>query len=207
MGWPPQGRALLLCSIPLRDLGNWCWISKPWTSLNHCGVLARASSVSKSSTGQCLWRKCIKSPQGLRNQPLFFVIPELWHQQLLKSVSGACTSWAPWWWSCWNTDESLNIPLPESRTSFGAGLSLPGADGDVWAAPVAVPRAIPGVAAAIPGAEHQPGHLAGFAQVSRDNFLWESLCQLSALAWNNPSLRSHLLFVCIAGCTIKGREL
>lgn len=47
MDWSPQGRALLLCAIPTGDLGSWCWISKPETSLNHCGVLARVSSVSK----------------------------------------------------------------------------------------------------------------------------------------------------------------
>lgn len=48
----------------------------------------------------------------------------------------------------------------------------------------------------IPYTEHTarlmllPGRLGGFTQVSRDNFLWEQLCQSSALDCNNLSLRA-----------------
>lgn len=65
MDWLLQGRAPLLCAVPLGDLGSWCWISKPWTFLNHCGVLARVSSVSKKLLRTMLVEKVHQKSTGL----------------------------------------------------------------------------------------------------------------------------------------------
>lgn len=119
----------------------------------------------KRFTGQCLRRKCIQNIHGLRNQPLFFAIFQSCDSNNCSKVSfelvphGPCGGEAAG--AQMRVCHSLNLilrpgldhfplcsPFPEIRASFGAGLSLTGADGDVWAVPVAVPRTIPGVAAA-----------------------------------------------------------
>lgn len=168
----------------------------------------------KSSSGQCLWRKCIRNPQGLRNQPLFFARCQSCGSNHCSKVSlqlvphGPCGGEAAGFQM--RVCHSLNIlwPFQESRASFGASLFLTGVGGDGLFPLQCQEQSLQWLLHPWCRAPAWlPEHLAGFAQVSRDNFLWESLYQLSALAWNNPSLRPHLLFVCRGGCTIKGRGL
>lgn len=204
------------CSLSEGERENWGTSTgsancRSFWSIGGCWPMTPQSV--KYSAGQWLRRRCIKKTQGWGTSHCSLPDPRA-VTQLPESLSCVCTprGQQP---SCGGKGTGVQLgvfhssdlilwpgtgnfplfsPLPETRASLGTGLFLTDANGDIWALSVA--RAIPDVAAASYAESTQPGWCFSLSasETSRcllrwaENFLWESLCQSSALDCNNLSL-------------------
>lgn len=213
-----EGFTLMRCSLSEGERENWGTSAgsanrRSFWSIGACWPMTPQSV--KRSAGQWLRRRCIKKTHGLRDQPLFCARSQscdsvAWKFLLKCTPRGEQPSCGGkgaglqlgvfhsldliLWPGAGNSP--LCTPLPEMRASLGAGLFLTDADSDIWVLSWAMPRAIPDVAAASCAQSTQPGWcfslsaseaLQGLLRWA-ENFLWESLCQSSALDCNNLSL-------------------